>query len=44
VKINAADMHNHPRIVEIMEAGRELLKKVEETKNDILASVYKEIG
>ena len=44
VKINAAEMKNHPQVEEMLEAGRELFKRAEETKNAILDRVYKKIG
>jgi glutamate formiminotransferase/formiminotetrahydrofolate cyclodeaminase len=44
VRINAAEMKNHPQVEEMLEAGRELFKRAEETKNAILDRVYKKIG
>jgi glutamate formiminotransferase/formiminotetrahydrofolate cyclodeaminase len=43
MKINAADVKNHPRVQEILEAGRELLERAEETKNRILDRVNEKI-
>jgi len=44
VKINAADMKKHPRVVEILEKGMELLRQAEETKTGILDRVNEKIG
>jgi glutamate formiminotransferase/formiminotetrahydrofolate cyclodeaminase len=44
VKINAADMRQHPRVKEILETGRKLLKRAEETKIGILDRVNGKIG
>lgn len=43
VKINAADMKNHSRVVEILDSGMKLLKRSEESKKGILARVHEEI-
>lgn len=44
VMINAAEMKNHSRVEEILEAGSELLQRAEATKTSILASVKEKIG
>ena len=44
VKINAAELKNHPRVKEIMESGNELLKRADATKSRILARVNEKIG
>ncbi len=44
VKINAADIKKHPRVVEILEKGMELLRQAEETKTGIIDRVNEKIG
>ncbi|TFH24274.1 MAG: glutamate formimidoyltransferase [Bacteroidia bacterium] len=44
VKINATEMKKHPRVKEILESGRKLRKRAEETKNGILDRVNEKIG
>ena len=44
VKINAAALDTHPRVVEMLEKGAELLKKSVATRDRILGLVNKKIG
>jgi len=44
VQINAADIQKHPRVLEILAAGRELLKTAEQTKSRILERVHAKIA
>jgi glutamate formiminotransferase/formiminotetrahydrofolate cyclodeaminase len=44
VRINAADMKKHPRVSEILEAGKDVLNRSDQSKNEILDRVGKTIG
>lgn len=44
VQINAAELQKHPRVLEIIAEGRELLKKAEQAKSRVLERVYAKIA
>ena len=44
VRINAADMKKHPRVSEILETGKDVLERADQSKNEILDRVVRSIG
>jgi glutamate formiminotransferase/formiminotetrahydrofolate cyclodeaminase len=44
VRINAADLKNHPRVAEILENGKKVIRSADQAKNEILDRVGTTIG